>query len=164
MWKQLTQRARKAIFLAQQEAGRLGYNHVGPEHLLLALIREEDCVAAQLLERLGVDLGTVRVEVMGKLSRGHDHLGDDMQLTSEAKQAIDLAFDEGKRLKDDWIGTEHLLLGLAREPGGLASRVLKRLGADPPTILKQLRNLQAGTLPFERTDGNGPGSASVSAV
>ncbi len=162
MWKQLTQRARKAVFLAQEEAGRLGYNHVGPEHLLLALIREDDCVAAQLLERLGVDLGTLRVEVLGNLSRGDDHLGDDMQLTAEAKQAIDLAFDEAKRTNDDWIGTEHLLVGLAREPQGLASRVLSKLGASPTVIVEQLRGLQAGTLPFDRVEGDGPGSASLS--
>lgn len=158
MWRQLTQHARKAIFLAQQEAEKLGYNHVGPEHLLLALIREDDCVAASLLERLGIDLGTVKSELMNSVSRGCDHIGDDIQLTVDAKQVIDYAFAEGRRLSDEWIGTEHLLLGLARETGGVAANVLNRLGADPGTILDQLRNLQAGRLPFGRING-GAGTA-----
>ncbi|MBP6964816.1 MAG: hypothetical protein KBC96_10450 [Armatimonadetes bacterium] len=154
MWRQLTQHARKAIFLAQQEAEKLGYNSVGPEHLLLALIREDDCVAASLLERLGIDLGTLKSEVMKIVSRGTDHIGDDMQLTTEAKRAVDQAFNEGRRLNDEWIGTEHLLLGLAGDTGGVASSVLNRLGADQPAILDQLRNLQAGRLPFGRANGN----------
>lgn len=158
MWRQLTQHARKAIFLAQQEAEKLGYSHVGPEHLLLALIREEDCVAASLLERLGIDLGTVKSEVMSSVSKGTDHIGDDMQLTVDAKQVVDYAFAEGRRLSDEWIGTEHLLLGLARETGGIAANVLNRLGADPSAILSQLRNLQAGRLPFGQING-GPGAA-----
>lgn len=163
MWKQLTQKARKAIFLAQEEAGRLGYNHVGSEHLLLALAREEDCVASRILEQLGVDVGTIRVEVIGQLSRGSEPLGEEMQLTAEAKEAIDLAFDEGKQMKDEWVGTEHLLIGLARSAEGMASQVLSRLGVDVSQIRCQLRNLQAGTLPFERVEGNGPSSMSVSA-
>jgi ATP-dependent Clp protease ATP-binding subunit ClpC len=158
MWRQLTQHARKAIFLAQHEAGRLGYSHVGPEHLLLALIREDDCVAASLLERLGIDLGTLKSEVMKDVSKGSEHLGEEMQLTVDAKQVIDYAFAEGRRLNDEWIGTEHLLLGLARETGGVAASVLNRLGADPNTILHQLRNLQAGRLPFGRLDANGGAS------
>jgi len=158
MWRQLTQHARKAIFLAQQEAEKLGYNHVGPEHLLLALIREDDCVAASLLERLGIDLGTVKSEVMNSVSRGCDHIGDDIQLTVEAKQVIDHAFSEARRMNDEWIGTEHLLIGLARETGGIAANVLNRLGADPGTILHQLRNLQGGRLPFGRVNG-GAGTA-----
>lgn len=158
MWRQLTQHARKAIFLAQHEAGRLGYSHVGPEHLLLALIREDDCVAASVLERLGIDLGTLKSEIMNGVSKGSERLGEEMQLTVEAKQVIDYAFAEGRRLSDEWIGTEHLLLGLARETGGVAANVLNRLGASPSTILRQLQNLQAGRLPFGRTDG-GNGAA-----
>lgn len=153
MWRQLTQHARKAIFLAQHEAGRLGYSHVGPEHLLLALIREDDCVAASVLERLGIDLGTVKSELMKDVCKGDEKLGEEMQLTVDAKQVIDYAFAQGRRMNDEWIGTEHLLLGLARETGGLAANVLNRLGAEPGTILTQLRNLQAGRLPFGRSNG-----------
>lgn len=162
MWKQLTQKARKAIFLAQEEAGKLGYSHVAPEHLLLALVREDDCVAIRILEGLGLDPGTVRVRTLGHLSRGTELLGEDMQLTTEAKEAIDLAFDESKQMKEDWVGTEHLLIGLSRSSKGLASKILGELGADISQIRSRLRSLQAGTLPFESIDGNT--SMSVSSV
>jgi ATP-dependent Clp protease ATP-binding subunit ClpC len=151
MWRQLTPRARKAIFLAQEEAERLGYSHTGPEHLLLALAREEDCVADQVLDRLGLDVGTIRVEIMNNLSRGQDPLGNELQLTVEAKHAVDYAFAEAKELNDDWVGTEHLLLGLAHDTGGLASKVLNNLGVDLMQIKNQLRNVKAGTLQFNGT-------------
>ena len=160
MWKQLTQKARKAILHAQEEAGKLGYSHAGPEHLLLALAKEPDCVAERILEALGVDPGTVRAETMKHLSRGNEQLGEDMQLTTGAREAIHLAFDESKQQNEDWVGTEHLLIGLV-SVCGLASEVLKELGADLPRIRIQLRSLQAGTLPFE----NAPGpSVSISAA
>jgi ATP-dependent Clp protease ATP-binding subunit ClpC len=159
MWKQLTQEARKAIFLAQEEAGKLGYSHVGPEHLLLALIREDDCVAAQIMERSGVDLGTVRAELMEQLSRGDETLAEGMQLTSEAKHAIDMAFEAGRQANAEHIGTEHLLMGLAGEPHGVAADVLAVHGIDGEHIRRELRGIQAGTLPFERNNG---GSARIS--
>lgn len=160
MWKQLTHKARKAILHAQEEAGKLGYSHAGPEHLLLALVREDDCVAARILDALGVDAGTVRAATMKHLSRGNEVLGEDMQLTTDAREAIHLAFDECKERNEDWVGTEHLLIGLV-SACGVASEVLKELGADLPGIRIQLRNLQAGTLPFE----NGPSqSVPVSAA
>ena len=158
MWKQLTQEARKAIFLAQEEAGKLGYSHVGPEHLLLALIREDDCVAAQIMERSGVDLGTVRAEVMSQLSRGAETLAEGMQLTAEAKQAIDMAFESGRQANEQHIGTEHLLIGLAGQPHGVAADLLATHGIDPEHIRRELRGIQAGALPFER---NNTGSASM---
>ncbi|MHB0913612.1 MAG: Clp protease N-terminal domain-containing protein [Armatimonadota bacterium] len=153
MWRQLTQRARKAVFLAHEEAERLGYNHVGSEHLLLALMREEDCVAIRILERLGIDPGTVRVETMKHLSRGSETLAE-MQLAPDAKHAIDFAFSEVKQMKDDWVGTEHLLLGLVHEAGGIASSVLLGMGIDLLTVRDQLRQLKAGTLPFEGAPKN----------
>ena len=152
MWKQLTQKARKAILHAQEEAGKLGYSHAGPEHLLLALVREDECVAASILEGLGVDAGTVRAQVMKHLSRGNETLGEDMQLTTHAREAIHVAFDESRANNEGWVGTEHLLMGLV-SVCGLASEVLKELGADLPSIRIQLRNLQAGTLPFENAPG-----------
>lgn len=149
MWRQLTQRARKTIFLAQEEAEKLGYSHVGPEHLLLALALEEDCVADQILSRLGLDVGTIRVEILKNLTRGSDHIGGDMQLTAEAKNAVDRAFAEARQMTEDWVGTEHLLLGLAHEAGGLASTVLANLGVDLYRIREQLGNLKGGTFSFE---------------
>ncbi len=153
MWKQLTQKAQKAIFLAQEEAGKLGYRHVGPEHLLLALVREEDCLAARILERIGVDLGTVRSEIMNRLSRGSEELGEGIELTVEAKHAIDLAFDESRQANEDWIGTEHLLIGLAEEHHGVAAQFLAEHGIDAALIRRELRSMQAGALPFGKSNG-----------
>lgn len=162
MWKQLTQKARKAIFLAQEEAGRLGYSHVGPEHLLLALAREEDCLAVGILEGLGVDCGTVRVQVMQHLSRGSEVLGQEMQLTTEAKSVIDLAFAESREMKEEWVGTEHLLIGILRSTESVAAKVLTGLGVDLVRARTQVRSLKAGTLLME--DENGKNSAPISAV
>jgi ATP-dependent Clp protease ATP-binding subunit ClpC len=162
MWKQLTQKARKAIFLAQEEAGRLGYSHVGPEHLLLALAREEDCMAVRILEGLGIDPGTVRVKVMKELSRGSEVLGQEMALTTEAKSVIDLAFAESRDMKEEWVGTEHLLIGILRSSESTAAKVLTELGVDLVRARTQVRSLKAGTLNME-----GPGetgSVSVSTV
>jgi ATP-dependent Clp protease ATP-binding subunit ClpC len=153
MWKQLTQKARKAIFLAQEEAGKLGYSHVAPEHLLLALIREDDCIASTLLVKLGLDLGTVRDRVMGNLSRGSEELSEGMQLTPEAKDAIDFAFDESRQMNEGWVGTEHMLIGIIRETESMASKILASMGTDTAGIRVQLRDLQAGTLPFDEMDG-----------
>jgi len=159
MWKQLTQKARKAILHAQEEAGKLGYSHAGPEHLLLALVREDECVAEAILEALGVDRGTVKAQTMKRLSRGNEVLGEDMQLTTDLREAIHVAFDEARDRKEDWVGTEHLLIGLV-SVCGVASEVLKGLGADAPNIRVQLRGLQSGTLPFENAPSQ---SISVSA-
>jgi len=163
MWRQLTQKARKAILVAHEEAERLGYNHVGSEHLLLAITREEDCVASMILNRLGIDAGTVRVEVMRKVSPGTESL-EEMQLAADAKHAIDFAFDEVKLMKDEWVGTEHLLIGLVHEAGGVASGVLCELGADLAKLRTQLRNVKAGTLPFGRINENAPTRSSLSLI
>ena len=160
MWKQLTQKARKAIFLAQEEAGRLGYSHVGPEHLLLAMAREDDCLAVRVLEELGLDPGTVRVLVMERISRGEEILGQEMQLTREAKSVIDLAFAESRDMKEEWVGTEHLLMGILRSTESMAARILSEFGVDLGRARTQLRHVKAGALPLEGS--NGKGSVSVS--
>lgn len=151
MWKQLTHKARKAIFLAQEEAGRLGYSHVAPEHLLLALSRQEDCMAVKILDGIGLDAGTVRAKTMRELTRGEEILGQEMQLTAEAKSVIDLAFSECRQMKEDWVGTEHLLLGIVRSTESTAAKVLNDQGADILKVRDQLLNLKAGTLPLGNT-------------
>lgn len=148
MWKQLTQRARKTIFTAQEEAERLGYNHVEPEHLLLALIRDEGCVAARIIECLGHDLGSVRAILMRKLTRGSEGL-EDLQLSPLAKQVIDYAFAEGKQMQEDWVGTEHLLMGLSQASGSAAAKLLTDLGVNTPSIRRHLTGMRTGMLPFE---------------
>jgi len=142
MWQRFTERARRVVFFAQEEANRLGENYVSTEHLLLGLVRENDSVAARILDRLGVSLSRIRAEVERQVSRGDGRLGQDMQLTPRAKRVIDLAYDEARQLNNNYIGTEHLLLGLIREGDGLAGRVLQKLGVDLERTRREVMNLQ----------------------
>ncbi len=144
MWQRFTERARKVVFYAQEEAGRLGENYVSTEHLLLGLVRENDSVAARILDRLGVSLGRIRSEIERQVTRGDGRLGQDMQLTPRAKRVIDLAYDEARQLNNNYIGTEHLLLGLIREGEGLAGRVLSKLGVDLERTRREVTSLQEG--------------------
>ncbi|MGQ9525159.1 MAG: ATP-dependent Clp protease ATP-binding subunit [Armatimonadota bacterium] len=144
MWQRFTERTRRVIFFAQEEAARLGENYVGTEHLLLGLVREKDSVAARILERLGVNLGRVRQEIERQVSRGDGRLGQEMQLTPRAKRVIDLAYEEARQLNNNYIGTEHLLLGLVRESEGIAGRVLARLGVDLERCRREVIALQDG--------------------
>src|SRR5918999_1264761 len=144
MWQRFTERARRVVFFAQEEAARLGENYVGTEHLLLGLVRESDSVAAGILDRLGVPLGRIRSEIERQVTRGHGNLGQDMQLTPRAKRVIDLAYEEARQLNNNYIGTEHLLLGLIREGDGLAARVLVKLGADLERTRREVYAMQEG--------------------
>ena len=153
MWQRFTERARRVVFFAQEEAGRLGENYVSTEHLLLGLVRENDSVAARILDRLGVSLGRIRSEIERQVTRGDGRLGQDMQLTPRAKRVIDLAYDEARQLGNNYIGTEHLLLGLIREGEGLAGRVLAKLGVDLERTRREVTALQD-------TDGAGSGGGS----
>jgi ATP-dependent Clp protease ATP-binding subunit ClpC len=130
------------VFFAQEEAGRLGENYVSTEHLLLGLVRENDSVAARILDRIGVSLGRIRSEIERQVARGDGRLGQDMQLTPRAKRVIDLAYDEARQLNNNYIGTEHLLLGLIREGEGLAGRVLSKLGVDLERTRREVMQLQ----------------------
>jgi ATP-dependent Clp protease ATP-binding subunit ClpA len=118
------------VFFAQEEAARLGENYVSPEHLLLGLTREDDSVAARILDRLGVPQKRVREEIEQHVSRGEVNLGQDMQLTPLAKRVIDCAYEEMRRMSEQYIGTEYLLLGVIRVEESMASKVLVKLGAD----------------------------------
>ncbi len=142
MWQRFTERARRVVFFAQEEAGRLGENYVSTEHLLLGLVRENDSVAARILDRMGISLGRVRSEIERQVARGDGRLGQDMQLTPRAKRVIDLAYDEARQLNNNYIGTEHLLLGLIREGEGLAGRVLNKLGVDLERTRREVMALQ----------------------
>src|SRR5438105_7953195 len=98
MWQRFTERARRVVFFAQEEAGRLGENYVSTEHLLLGLLRQNDSVAARILDRMGVPLARVRSEIERHVQRGDGRLGQDMQLTPRGKRVIDLSFDEARLL------------------------------------------------------------------
>ena len=123
-----TDRARKVLTLAQDEAQRFNHNYIGTEHLLLGLVREGEGVAAKVLENLSVELAKVRQAVEFIIGRGERPVLGDIGLTPRAKKVIELAIDEARRLGHNYIGTEHLLLGLVREEGGIASGVLESLG------------------------------------
>jgi len=142
MWQRFTERARRVVFFAQEEAGRLGENYVSTEHLLLGLVRENDSVAARILDRMGVSLGRIRSETERQITRGDGRLGSDMQLTPRCKRVIDLAYDEARQLSNNYIGTEHLLLGLIREGEGLAGRVLAKLGVELERTRREVMALQ----------------------
>jgi hypothetical protein len=130
VWQRFTERARRVVFFAQEEAGRLGENYVSTEHLLLGLVREHDSVAVRLLERMGVSSERVRSEIEKQVAKGEGRMGQEMQLTPRAKRVIDLSYDEARQLGNNYIGTEHLLLGLVREGEGLAGKILFKLGVD----------------------------------
>src|SRR5882724_7294407 len=142
MWQRFTERARRVVFFAQEEAGKLGENYVSTEHLLLGMVRENDSVAARILDRMGVSLGRIRSEIERNVLRGDGKLGQDMQLTPRAKRVIDLAYDEARQLSNNYIGTEHLLLGLIREGEGLAGRVLAKLGVELERTRREVMALQ----------------------
>src|SRR5207247_1555197 len=122
MWQRFTERARRVVFFAQEEAARLGENYVGTEHLLLGLVRENDSVAARILDRLGVPLSRIRSDIERQVTRGHGNLGQDMQLTPRAKRVIDLAYEEARQLNRQYVGTEHLRLGRSRQGEGRHAR------------------------------------------
>lgn len=143
MWQRFTERARRVVFFAQEEAGKLGENYVSTEHLLLGLVRERDSVAARMLGKMGIALERVRDEVQRQVTRGDGRLGQDMQLTPRAKRVIDLAYDEARQFDSDHIGTEHLLLGLIREGEGMAGRILTRIGADLERARRTATEMQA---------------------
>jgi ATP-dependent Clp protease ATP-binding subunit ClpC len=128
-WSKFTMRARRIVFFAQEEAARRGENEVGTEHLLLGLVRENDSVAARILERVGVSLDDVRADMEAWLKPGPGNLGTELQLTPTAVRTINLTFEEARQLNNSYVGTEHLLLGHIREGECAAARVLTKWGA-----------------------------------
>jgi methylenetetrahydrofolate dehydrogenase (NADP+)/methenyltetrahydrofolate cyclohydrolase len=127
-FEKFTERARRVLTLAQEEALRFNHSYIGTEHLLLGLVREGDGVAAKALESLGVELEKVRTAVQIIVGRGDSFVSGEIGLTPRAKKVIELAVDEARRLGHHYIGTDHLLLGLVREDEGIAAGVLESLG------------------------------------
>ncbi|MEB3196954.1 MAG: ATP-dependent Clp protease ATP-binding subunit [Candidatus Sericytochromatia bacterium] len=130
MFERFTEKAIKVIMLAQEEARRLGHNFVGTEQILLGLIGEGTGVAAKTLKSLGVSLKDARIEVEKIIGRGSGFVAVEIPFTPRAKRVLELAWDEARQLGHNYIGTEHLLLGLIREGEGVAVRVLENLGVD----------------------------------
>src|ERR687884_1099383 len=151
-----TERARKVLSLAQEEAQRFQHNYIGTEHLLLGLVREGDGVAAKVLSNLGVELTKVRSAVEFIIGRGDRIVLGEIGLTPRAKKVIELAVDEARRLNHHYIGTEHLLLGLVREGEGIAAGVLESLGVS----LDKVRNQVIYVLKSSSGYSQGSGKAS----
>ena len=128
MFERFTEKAIKVIMLAQEEARRLGHNFVGTEQVLLGLIGEGTGIAAKTLKSMGVNLKDARIEVEKIIGRGSGFVAVEIPFTPRAKRVLELSWDEARQLGHNYIGTEHLLLGLIREGEGVAARVLENLG------------------------------------
>jgi ATP-dependent Clp protease ATP-binding subunit ClpA len=138
----MTERGRRVVYFAQEEARDLGEDYVSTEHLLLGLIREDDCLAVLLLEQMELPAIHVRAEIEKHLTRATGNAQTEMHLTDRAKRVIQIAYDEAQNMGNSHIGTEHLLLGLIGEEGGIAGRIFSALGADSETAKEILKNAQ----------------------
>jgi len=154
MFSRFTERARKVILLAKEEAKRLNHDYIGTEHILLGLVREGEGVAAAVLEGLlGISLETVRLEVEKLIKPGSDLLvSGDIPFTPKAKEVLELAFDEAKKMGHNYIGTEHLLLGLLREKEGIGAQVLLNLGLDINKLREAIMRLLGEGVPSGEPD------------
>ncbi len=142
-----TERARRVLTLAQEEAQRFNHNYIGTEHLLLGLVREGDGVAAKVLGNLGVELNKVRSAVEFIIGRGDRAVVGEIGLTPRAKKVIELAVDEARRLNHHYIGTEHVLLGLVREGEGIAAGVLESLGVNLEKVRAETTRILSQSMP-----------------
>jgi ATP-dependent Clp protease ATP-binding subunit ClpA len=141
MFERFTDRARRVVVLAQEEARMLSHNYIGTEHLLLALIHEGEGVAAKALESLGISLEAVRHQVEEIIGQGQGAQQGHIPFTPRAKKVLELSRREAQQLGHNYIGTEHLLLGLIREGEGVAAQVLAKLGADLDRVRQQVIQL-----------------------
>jgi prophage maintenance system killer protein len=141
MFQRFTDRARQVVFLAQEEARLLNHRYIGTEHILLGLLREGEGVAARALESLGISLAAVRDQVEEIIGHGQITPAGHIPFTPRAKKVLELSLREALRLGHNYIGTEHILLGLVREGGGVAAQVLARFGVDHARLRKQVLRL-----------------------
>jgi ATP-dependent Clp protease ATP-binding subunit ClpC len=134
-----TERVRKVLAMAREEAARLHHEYVGTEHILLGLIREGEGVAAAVLQNLQVDLDEIQQKIEEQVKKGKatQTTGPDLPYTSRAKKVLELAMSEARELNHSYVGTEHLLLGLLREEKGIAAQVLTAAGVDLTTVRAQ---------------------------
>ncbi len=157
MFERFTEKAIKVIMLAQEEARRLGHNFVGTEQILLGLIGEGTGVAAKVLKSMGVNLKDARVEVEKIIGRGSGFVAVEIPFTPRAKRVLELSLEEARQLGHNYIGTEHLLLGLIREGEGVAARVLENLGVDLAKVRTQVIRMLGETAEVA-AGGGGKGS------
>ncbi len=160
MFERFTEKAIKVIMLAQEEARRLGHNFVGTEQVLLGLIGEGTGVAAKTLKSMGVNLKDARTEVEKIIGRGSGFVAVEIPFTPRAKRVLELSWDEARQLGHNYIGTEHLLLGLIREGEGVAARVLENLGVDLNKVRSNVIKMLGDTKP--QSSSGSPSSSSSS--
>ncbi|MCP9801524.1 ATP-dependent Clp protease ATP-binding subunit [Synechococcus sp. RedBA-s] len=158
MFERFTEKAIKVIMLAQEEARRLGHNFVGTEQILLGLIGEGTGVAAKVLKSMGVNLKDARVEVEKIIGRGSGFVAVEIPFTPRAKRVLELSLEEARQLGHNYIGTEHLLLGLIREGEGVAARVLENLGVDLAKVRTQVIRMLGETAEVTAGGGGSKGS------
>ncbi len=167
-FEKFTERARRAIVYAQEEARLLNHAYVGTEHILLGILRDEDGIAAQALLALDISLEDVREQIEEMIGHGEGIVSDGRQIpfTPRAKKVLELALRESLQLGHNYIGTEHLLLGILREGEGVAARVLENLGADLEKVRNEVIRILSGYAEHSTWDlreqnvyGRKPGSA-----
>jgi ATP-dependent Clp protease ATP-binding subunit ClpC len=144
VFERFTDRARRVVVLAQEEARLLNHNYIGTEHILLGLIHEGEGVAAKALESLGISLEAVRSQVEEIIGQGGTSPSGHIPFTPRAKKVLELSLREALQLGHNYIGTEHILLGLIREGEGVAAQVLVKLGADLSRVRQQVIQLLSG--------------------
>ena len=156
MFERFTDRARRVVVLAQEEARMLNHNYIGTEHILLGLIHEGEGVAAKALESLGISLEAVRQQVEEIIGQGQQAPSGHIPFTPRAKKVLELSLREALQLGHNYIGTEHILLGLIREGEGVAAQVLVKLGADLNRVRQQVIQLLHGYQGKEPESAPGP--------
>ncbi len=154
-FEKFSERARRVLSLAQEEAQRFNHNYIGTEHILLGLVRETEGVAARVLSNLGVELSKVRSAVEFIIGRGEKSIPGEIGLTPRAKKVIELAVDEARRLNHSYIGTEHLLIGLLREGEGVAAGVLESLSVTLEKIRGETNRILSQTMSQSQSSGRG---------
>ncbi len=155
-FEKFSERARRVLTLAQEEAQRFNHNYIGTEHILLGLVRETEGVVARVLVNLGIDLNKVRAAVEFIIGRGEKQVQGEIGLTPRAKKVIELAVDEARRMNHSYIGTEHLLAGLLREGEGVASGVLESLGVTLEKVRAETHRVLSQNAPSGGQGSRGP--------
>ena len=158
-FEKFSERARRVLSLAQEEAQRFNHNYIGTEHILLGLVRETEGVAARVLSNLGVDLSKVRSAVEFIIGRGERPAQGEIGLTPRAKKVVELAVDEARRMNHTYIGTEHLLIGLLREGEGVAAGVLESLSVTLDKVRSETHRILSQSSPQSSSGGYGAKSS-----
>ena len=153
MFERFTERARQVVVLAQDETRTLKHNYIGTEHILLGLLREEEGLAARVLDTLDITADEVRAQIVRIVGQGDEVDTGQIPFTPRVKKVLELALQEALELDHDYIGTEHILLGLVREDGGVGARILRDFDAGPQKVRNELTRLLSGPSRREETRG-----------